>query len=82
MKVSLATQVMSRTVFFALKRYYTNGEADETAKLCEMINDFFDCLNVRPFHEHERKRNTLLAPYRSTTDSRFDWLENISQISG
>ena len=77
MKVSLATQVMSRTVSLALKRYYTNGEADETAKLCEMINDFFDCLNVRSFHEHERKRNALLAPYRSTTDSRFDWLENV-----
>ena len=29
------------------------------------------------FHEHERKRNALLAPYRSTTDSRFDWLENV-----
>lgn len=74
MKVSLATQVMSKTVSLALKRYYTNGEADETAKLCEMINDFFDCLDVRSFHEHERKRNALLAPYRSNTDSRFDWL--------
>jgi hypothetical protein len=77
MKVSLATQVMSKTVSLALKRYYTKGEADETAKLCEMINDFFDCLNVRSFHEHERKRNALLAPYRSTTDSRFEWLENV-----
>lgn len=77
MKVSLATQVMSKTVSLALKRYYTEGEADETAKLCEMINDFFDCLNVRSFHEHERKRNPLLAPYRSNTDPRFEWLENV-----
>ncbi|XP_028394454.1 uncharacterized protein LOC114518646 [Dendronephthya gigantea] len=77
MKVSLATQVMSKTVSLALKRYFHEGDADETAKLCEMVNDFFDCLNVRSFHEHERKRNMLLAPYRSSTDVRFDWLENV-----
>ncbi|CAB4003143.1 Hypothetical predicted protein [Paramuricea clavata] len=59
MNVSLATRVMSKTVLLALKCYYTKGEADETAKLCEMINDFFDCLNVRSFHEHERKRNAF-----------------------
>ena len=63
LKVSLATQVMSRTVSLALKRYYTNGEADETAKLCEMINNFFYCFNVCSLHEHERKRDALLAPY-------------------
>lgn len=56
MKVRLAVQVMSKTVSLALKRYFTEGEADETAKLCEMTNDFFDCLNVRSFHEHERKQ--------------------------
>ena len=77
MKVHLAVQVMSKTVSLALKRYFTEGEADETAKLCEMTNDFFNCLNVRSFHEHKRKRNALLAPYRSSTDVRFDWLENV-----
>ena len=77
MKVNLAIQVLSKTVSLALKRFYTAGEADETAKLCEMINDFFDCLNVRSFHEYERKRNPLLAPYRSCTDSRFQCLENV-----
>jgi hypothetical protein len=77
MKVSLAAQVVSKTVSMALKRHYTTAEADETAKLCAMINDFFDCLNVRSLHEHERKRNALLAHYRSVTDSRFEWLENV-----
>ena len=77
MKVSLATQVMSKTMSLALKRYFSEGDADETAKLCDMINDFFDCLNVRSFHEHQRKRNLLLAPYRSSTDARFNWLENV-----
>ena len=77
MKVKLAVQVMSKTVSLALKRHYTTGEADETAKLCEMVNNFFDCLNVRSMHEHERKRNSLLAPYRSSNDPRFEWLENV-----
>ena len=77
MKVKLAVQVLSKTVSLALKRHYATGEADETAKLCEMVNNFFDCLNVRSMHEYERKRNQLLAPYRSRDDPRFEWLENV-----
>ncbi len=42
-----------------------------------MVNNFFDCLNVRSMHEHERKRNSLLAPYRNSNDPRFEWLENV-----
>ena len=58
MNVSLAVQVMSKTMSLALKQYFAKG-ADETAKLCEMINEFFDCLNVRSFHEHGRKQTGL-----------------------
>ena len=76
MKVSLAVQVMSNTVSLALQRHYSTGEASETAKLCKMMNDFFDCMNVRSTSEHLRKRNSLLAPYKSTSDNRFDWLQN------
>ena len=61
----------------ALKRHYGTGEADEIAKLCKMVNDFFDCLNARSMHEHERKKNQLLAPYRSPNDQRFEWLKNV-----
>lgn len=76
MKVSLAVQVLSNTVALALRRHYSTGEASETAKLCKMMNDFFDCMNVRSTSEHLRKCNSLLAPYRSTDDNRFDWLQN------
>ena len=64
----------------ALNRHYTTGEADETAKLCEMVNNFFDCLNVCSMKRNflcSRKRNSLLAPYRSSNDPRFEWLENV-----
>ena len=33
-------------------------------------------MNVRSTTEHH-KHNALLAPYRSTDDERFDWLENV-----
>ena len=38
MKVNLAVQVLSNTVALALRRYFQSGEADETAKFCEMMN--------------------------------------------
>ena len=42
-----------------------------------MMNDFFDCLNVRSTGEHLRKQNALLAPYRAVDDERFNWLQNV-----
>ena len=48
----------------------------ETAKFCRIMNNFFDCMNVRSTTEHERKRNSMLAPYQNADDSRFDWLMN------
>ena len=60
----------------ALVRTYPEGEANETAMFCKLMNDFFDCLNVRAFSEATHKRNVLLAPYRSQDDERFEWLVN------
>ena len=41
-----------------------------------MMDDFFDCLNVRSRKEHKLKRKPFLAPYTSVSDPRFDFLEN------
>ena len=59
MKVKLATQVLSKSVMIALQE---SGKEDvqETARFCGMINDFFDCTNVRSLTEHIRKRNPLI----------------------
>ena len=46
----------------ALVRTYPEGEANETARFCKLMNDFFDCVNVRAFNEATHKRNVLLAP--------------------
>ena len=63
MKVSFVAQVWSNTVSQALWRHYTSGEADETARFCNMINTF-DCANVRSTTEFVRKRNDFMAPHR------------------
>ena len=76
MKVSFAAQVLSNTVSQALLQHYTSGEADETARFCSMINSFFYCANVRSTTEFVRKRNDFIAPYQSSDDVRFSWLEN------
>ena len=76
MKVKLATQVLSRSVAVALEE---SGKEDVsgTAQLCRMMNDFFDCTNVRSLTEHTRKRNHLIKPYETPDDERFSWLKDV-----
>ena len=55
----------------AVLKKFGPPEAVETAKLCEKMDAFFDCLNVRSTTEHQRKRKPFLAPYRSGNDERY-----------
>ena len=63
MRVNLAAQVLSASVAAVLKSLGP-PEATATAKLCEMVDSFFDCLNVRSRTEHGRKRKPFLVPTR------------------
>ena len=74
MKVSYATQVLSSSVAHLLRRDYPGTLA--TAKFCENMDNFFDCLNTRNLTEHKRLIKPFLQPYVSTEDSRFDWLRD------
>ena len=69
MRVNLAAQVLSASVAAVLKTFGP-PETAATAKLCEMVDSFFDCLNVRSTTEHQRKRKPFLAPYTSVGDER------------
>ena len=69
MRVNLAAQVLSASVAAVLKSFGP-PEATATAKLCEMVDSVFDCLNVRSMTEHERKHKPFLAPYTSLNDRR------------
>lgn len=70
MRVNLAAQVLSASVASVLKAFGP-PEASATAKLCEMVDGFFDCLNVRSKTEHVVKRKPFLAPYTSPDDRRY-----------
>jgi hypothetical protein len=74
MRVNLAVQILSKSMAEALRRSMPLDEVSETAHFCQLMNDFFDCCNVRSIHEHQRKNNTLLAPYEKCDYPRFVWL--------
>ena len=74
MNVRIAAQVLSETVANVL---FTTGPADTnaTAKLCLMMDQFFNCLNVRNTEEHTVKLQIFLKPYKDVNDARFAWLD-------
>ena len=74
--MKLATQVLSKSVAIALEET-ENDEVLGTAEFCKMMNDYFDCTNVRSLTEHEKKRNPFLKPYSSQDDERFSWLKDV-----
>ena len=60
MRVNLAAQVLSSSVSAVLTGFGTPDTAG-TAKLCKMVDSFFDCVNVRCIHEHERKKKNIFS---------------------
>ena len=76
MTVRYAAQVLSSSVGNVLLEF---GSKDciETAKYCLLVDQFFDCGNVRNQQEYKFKRKPFLKPYSSINDERFDWLENV-----
>ena len=71
--LSEKAQVLSEIVAEVL---FTTGPANTnaTAKLCLMMDQFFDCLNVRKAEEHKVKLKKFLRPYKDVNDARFAWL--------
>ena len=76
MNVSLAAQVLSSSVAQALIAFGP-VEAAGTAKFCNMMDQFFDCMNVRNTKEHILKIKPFLKPFSDVNDQRFDWLLNV-----
>ena len=74
MNVKIAAQVLSETVANVL---FTTGPADTnaTAKLCLMMDRFFDCLNVRNTEEHKIRLKEFLKRYKDVNYARFAWLD-------
>ena len=66
MKVSFAAQVFNNTVANVLRNYY-GKETHGTAKLCEYMDKFFDCLNVRNQIECVKKWKSFPQSYNNLT---------------
>ncbi|XP_071855160.1 uncharacterized protein [Apostichopus japonicus] len=73
MKVSLAAQVMSKTVANALQ-LKDSLVYSSTIKFILMVNKFLDCLNVGSTSLWLKKKNTDIKPYTSVDDERLVWL--------
>ena len=76
MTVKYATQVLSKTVAVALSTFGAD-DTKETATFCTLMDSWFDCFNTPYLEEANRKRKRFLQPYRHSSDTRFDWLENV-----
>ena len=76
MNVKLAVQVLSSTMGNALQEFGPS-DAAETAKFCTLMDQFFDCTNVRITKEQIHKRKPFLKPYISIDDVRFIWLREV-----
>ena len=76
MNIKLAVQVLSSTIGNVLQEFGPS-DAAETAKFCALMDQFFDCTNVRNTKEHVYKRKSFLKPYVSDDDKRFIWLREV-----
>ena len=76
MNVKLAVQVLSSTMGNVLQEFGPS-DAVETAKFCALMDQFFDCTNVRNTKEHVHKRKPFLKPYISIDGERFIWLREV-----
>ena len=66
----LLLQVMSSTVADALT-YDNNDDTTETRLFIRLIDEFFDCLNVKSVLEGTLRRKPARLPYYSPNDQRF-----------
>ena len=76
MNVHLAVQILSLSVAHIL-REYGPPEAAGTSKVCELMDQFFDCMNVQNCTEHKTKLKPFLKQYTSIEDERFNWLTDV-----
>lgn len=62
--------MLSESVFHALLEV-GGDEVAETARFCQMMDRFFDSLNVTNYSECYKKLKPFRMPYRSVEDFRF-----------
>ena len=75
MNVDAAAKVLSNSVATAL-RTFSPDSTWETAQFCDLLDQFFDCMNVRSTSSKQHSLKPFRKPYISVDDERFVWLED------
>ena len=73
--VTFSIAVLNETTTKILRTFGIT-EASQTTKYCQMLDQFFDCLNVRSLEKHQKKTKPFLKPYVNENDERFSWMTN------
>ena len=76
MRVNLAAQILSSTMFSVLTNHGGN-KLSGTSKYCDMIDQFFDCVNIQSVSEYIQRCKNKVAPYTAIVGNRFDQLFNM-----
>jgi len=74
MRVNLAAQVLSESVYHALE-LQGSFQTSETRLFVSYFDKFFDTLNVSKLSEGHFKRKEARVPYTRPDDPRFKWLK-------
>ena len=48
----------------------------QTTKYCQMLDQFFDCVNIISLEKHKKKTKPFLRPYINENNVRFSWMMN------
>ena len=73
--VKFAVPVFNKTTAKIPKTFGTT-ETSEITKYCQMLDPFFDCLNVRILEKHQKRTKPFLKQYINENDKRFSWMTN------
>ena len=76
MRVDLAAQILSSTMASVLSHHGGN-ELSGTSKYCDMIDQFFDFVNIESVSEYIQRCKNIVAPYTAIVGDRFDRLFNM-----
>ena len=59
-----------------MPKIFGTTETSKTHKYCQILEQFFDCLNVRSLGKNQKKVKPCLKRYINENDKRFSWMTN------
>ena len=75
MTVKFVVPVLNETAAIIFQTFGTT-ETCETTKYCQMLDQFFDCVNARSLEKNQKKTKPYLKPHINENDEKFSWMTN------